>query len=208
MTHRIVIGTGNAKKLVEMRELLAGLDVEIESAFELRPELESPEETGVTFEDNARLKAEYFARHCSALCVADDSGLEVDALDGRPGVHSARYAGEDCDDAANNAKLLEELEGVAEDERGAQFRSVIAIASPGATHLVTEGIVRGRILEEARGEGGFGYDPLFFHEPSDATFAEIARADKLAVSHRGIALRKLKELLPGLLSVIDNRKNF
>ena len=203
---RLVIGTGNAKKLIEMRELLDGLDVEVVSAFDVREGIVSPEETGTTFEANARLKAESFAQQCGALCVADDSGLEVDALDGRPGVYSARFAGEDGNDGANNAKLLEELKDVPEAERGARFRSVIAVAAPDGTLLVTEGEVRGRILEEARGEAGFGYDPLFFHEPSGKSFAELDRAEKLAISHRGIAMAKLGEALPGLLSVIENRR--
>lgn len=203
---RLVIGTGNAKKLIEMRDLLADLDIEVVSAFDVRDDIESPEETGTTFEANARIKAESFAQQCGALCVADDSGLEVDALDGRPGVYSARYAGEGADDAANNAKLLDELKDIPEDERGARFRSVIAVASPDGTLLVTDGQVRGRILEEPRGEAGFGYDPLFFHEPSEKSFAELDRAEKLAVSHRGLAMAKLGQAFPGLLSVFENRR--
>ena len=172
---------------------------------EVIDDLEAPEETGLTFEDNARLKAGFYSRHTGMLCLADDSGLEVDALDGQPGVYSSRYAGIDGDDAANNTKLLRELDGVPDSDRGAQFRCTIAIATPDATHLVTNGICRGRILSAPRGDAGFGYDPLFLHVESGKTFAELSQNNKSEFSHRGAALAKVAEQLPALISILRNR---
>ncbi len=208
MPRTLVIGTKNAKKLAEMQALLETGGVEVVSVAETCPEAESPEETGTTFDANARLKALYFARKAGMICVADDSGLEVDALDGAPGVWSSRYAGEDGNDRMNNLKLLEELDGVPESSRGAQFRCVIAVASPDRVYLTTEAEVRGVILEAPRGEGGFGYDPLFHYPEWDKTFAEVPPEKKAEVSHRGQALAKLSTQLAGVLTIIDNQRNF
>ncbi len=208
MTRRLVIATKNPKKLSEMRQILAPLGCEIVSVEEIRPGVATAVEDGATFAENAAKKALWYAEQCGEICVADDSGLEVDALDGAPGVYSSRYSGQEGDDEANNAKLLKELKGVPEENRGAQFRCVIAVASPGEVHFTTEGVVRGRILESPRGEGGFGYDPLFLYPEWGKTFAEVDGPRKASVSHRGRALERLKSSFPSLLTIIENRQNF
>jgi XTP/dITP diphosphohydrolase len=188
---RVVVATGNRGKLRELAALLAPLGVELlpQSDFGI----ETPPETGATFLDNALLKARHAARLARLPAIADDSGLEVDALGGAPGVYSARYAGEGADDAMNNAKLLAALANVPYGKRSARFRSVIVLVKDDndSAPLVGEGCWKGRIAFEARGSGGFGYDPLF--EPLDGsrTSAELAPADKNARSHRGAALRAL-----------------
>jgi XTP/dITP diphosphohydrolase len=152
-----------------------------------------PEETGATFEENARLKALYYSRFTPELVFADDSGIEVDALRGAPGVYSARYAGPNATDAENNTRLLRELEGVA--ERSARFVCVIILARAGEVLGTFSGAAEGEILPAPRGSGGFGYDPLFFYPPSACAFAELTPEEKLSVSHRGKALRALCEFL-------------
>jgi len=197
---RVVLATGNLGKLREFAELLgpAGLTFEPASAFGL----ESPEETGLTFVDNALLKARHAAARTGLPAMADDSGLEVDALGGAPGVRSARYAalpGSDAapGDAANIDKLLHELRAVAPAARGARFRCAIALVrgADDAAPLVGEGSWQGRILEARRGHGGFGYDPVFEDVASGLSAAELSSADKHARSHRGAALRALLALL-------------
>ena len=147
------------------------------------------EETGATFEANAILKAEYYGRHAPGLLFADDSGLEVDALGGAPGVYSARFAGPDATDDANNRLLLERMHGVL--DRRARFVCVIALADGGRLRQTFRGEVEGRILQEPRGPNGFGYDPLFYYPPFGCSFGEAAAERKLTVSHRGAALRAL-----------------
>ncbi len=203
-----VIGSKNPKKAEEMQAILADCGVHIVTVGELRPDIESPEETGTTFQENAALKAMYFASATGHICIADDSGLEVDALNGAPGVYSSRFAGKDGDDEANNRKLLQELDGLPESKRGAQFRTVICLAVPGQIMLMAEGVVRGRILEAPQGEGGFGYDPLFFFPEFDATFAQVPAQKKALVSHRGKALAKLKCDIPSFINIFENRHNF
>ena len=150
----------------------------------------SPEETGVTFEENAVLKARYYAPFAGgAPLFAEDSGLEVDALDGGPGVYSARFSGPDATDEANNQLLLERLTGIS--ARTARYVAVIALAMPGEEPRTFRGTAEGEILREARGSGGFGYDPLFYYPPFGATFAEISAERKLTVSHRGRAVEKM-----------------
>jgi XTP/dITP diphosphohydrolase len=193
---RVVLATGNLGKLREFADLLgpAGLEFQPLSAFGV----ESPEETGLTFVDNALLKARHAAARTGLPAMADDSGLEVDALGGAPGVRSARYAaapGSDASpgDAANIDKLLRELHGVAPARRTARFRCAIALVrSPDdPSPLLGEGSWEGRILEAPRGAGGFGYDPVFEDAASGRSAAELAPADKHARSHRGAALRAL-----------------
>ncbi|MBV8817347.1 MAG: RdgB/HAM1 family non-canonical purine NTP pyrophosphatase [Acidobacteriaceae bacterium] len=145
-----------------------------------------PDETGTTFEENAALKAEYYSQHCEAPLFADDSGLEVDALGGAPGVYSARYAGPGATDDGNNQLLMQQLRGV--DDRTARFVCVIALAQQGKLIQTFRGAVAGRIIDEPRGVLGFGYDPLFFYEPFGCTFGEAPRERKTTVSHRGQAL--------------------
>ena len=147
------------------------------------------EETGATFEENAAQKAVYYSLHAPGPLFADDSGLEVRALGGAPGVISARFAGEGANDEANNRLLLKKLVGV--EDRAAQFVCVIALAERGRLIRTFRGIVEGRIIDEARGPNGFGYDPLFFHEPFGCTFAEASAEQKLLVSHRAKALEKM-----------------
>jgi len=156
-----------------------------------------PEETGSTYADNALIKARAGARATGATALADDSGIEVDALDGGPGLYSARWGGHDVDDAGRNALMLERLRGVPTARRTARYRCVIAIVEPDGRERVVEGSCEGRIAEAPRGDGGFGYDPIFFFPPLNATFGEVPTKDKHAVSHRGIAARAARALLGG-----------
>lgn len=187
---RIALASGNEKKRAEIVAILAGLDVELVPMTELG--VPSPEETGETFEANALLKARTVAEATGLPAIADDSGLEVDALDGRPGVRSARYAGEDATDADNNAKLLAELEGVAADGRTARFVCAAALVGPDGEEHVVRGVMEGEVIEEPRGEHGFGYDPLFVSAGEQRTNAELPPEVKDARSHRGAAFRALR----------------
>ena len=192
---RLVVASANPGKLREFRALLQGLPFEICSLAELG--LASPAETGDSFLANATLKARHAATLSGFAAVADDSGLEVDALGGAPGIYSARYAGVGADDAANNAKLLNELRGVPQDKRGASYRCALVMvdAERDAAPLTAEGVWRGFILDAPRGLGGFGYDPYFWLPELNATAAEISLDDKNRVSHRGLAMRALREKL-------------
>jgi XTP/dITP diphosphohydrolase len=154
-----------------------------------------PDEDGTTFEDNAAIKALFYGGFADGYLFADDSGLEVDALEGVPGVHSARYAGPEATDADNNSLLLRRLEGVS--DRRARFVCVIALVKDGQLVRTFRGAVEGRILDAPRGSGGFGYDPLFYYEPFGCTFGEAAIADKMRVSHRAQALEKMFTFLRG-----------
>jgi XTP/dITP diphosphohydrolase len=195
---RVVLATSNPGKQREFQALLAplGYQVLLQSGLGVAP----AEETGETFEANALLKARHAARCTGLPALADDSGLEVDALGGRPGVRSARYAGEGAGDAANNALLLAELAGVPPARRTARYRCVLAfvhsVDDPGP--LCVEGTWEGRIGEGPRGEGGFGYDPLFIPAGCDCTSAELPPAEKNRLSHRGQALRALVARLAAL----------
>lgn len=157
-----------------------------------------PEENGVTFEENAVLKAVYYSRFTSEVVLADDSGIEVDALRGAPGVYSARYAGPEATDAANNELLLRNLHNAR--SRTGRFVCVLALAQAGQMLTVCRGKVEGEILTEARGSNGFGYDPLFFYPPFGRSFAEVSAREKWSVSHRGNAVRALLERLPHLFA--------
>jgi XTP/dITP diphosphohydrolase len=192
---RLVVASANPGKLREFRALLRGLPFEICSLTELG--LASPAETGDSFLANAALKARHAASLSGFAAVADDSGLEVDALGGAPGIYSARYAGAGADDAANNAKLLNELRGVPHERRGACYRCALVMvdAARDSAPLVAEGVWRGFILDAPRGQGGFGYDPYFWLPELNATAAEISLDDKNRVSHRGSAMRALREKL-------------
>ena len=191
--NKIVAGTRNAGKVREIRQALAELPVEVSGIPD--EGLADVEETGVTFSENAILKARYYALHTGEYCLADDSGLEVDALDGAPGVYSARYSGQGATDAANNQKLLLALQDVPPEKRTARFRSVLALAGPDGSLLLADGTCEGVILTEARGEGGFGYDPLFWMPDQQKTLAEMTLQEKNAISHRGNALKVLKQKL-------------
>lgn len=188
---RLIVGTRNSKKLAELRALLCDFPIELVSVGEF-PEAPEVEEDGDTFEANAAKKAEVLARALDEWVVADDSGLEVDALDGRPGVFSARYAGTGHNDEANNAKLLAELAGVPPERRTANFRCVLALASPRKIEFVVEGRCDGLIAGQPMGRNGFGYDPVFFYPPCGCTFAQLDASDKNRVSHRGRALARFR----------------
>ncbi|MCA9320247.1 MAG: RdgB/HAM1 family non-canonical purine NTP pyrophosphatase [Planctomycetes bacterium] len=203
----LVLATKNAKKIIEMQHLLSGLDLDVQSVDDARPGVPVAEESGSTFEENACIKALWYAAHTGSLCVADDSGLEVDALRGAPGVWSSRFAGVEGDDGANNRLLLEKLEGVPDEARGAQFRCAIALAIPGRVLWTSEGLVRGRILTSARGSDGFGYDPLFYFPEWNATFAEVPKERKATVSHRGQALARLRDAFPSILTILRNLRD-
>ncbi|HIW76148.1 MULTISPECIES: RdgB/HAM1 family non-canonical purine NTP pyrophosphatase [Gordonibacter] len=193
----VVLATNNAHKVAEIATALNFPGWEFRTLRELGIESD-PAEDAETFEGNARIKARAAHEASGGLAaLADDSGLEVDALNGAPGVHSARYAGEPCDDAANNAKLLEALANVPDDARTGRFVSTLVFVDEDGTETVARGTVEGRIGHEERGSEGFGYDPLFFPDVfgGERTLAEVGRDEKNAVSHRGNALRELKAKL-------------
>jgi XTP/dITP diphosphohydrolase len=191
----LLLATRNAHKTREFRELLGpGFDVIDLSSF---PEIAIPKETGCTFEENATLKAIAASKQLPSLVIADDSGLEVDAFGGAPGIFSARYAGENAGDVPNVNKLLRELRkrNIATEKRSARFRCVIALAQNGKVLGVFEGFVEGKIVEPPRGSGGFGYDPIFEPKGFDQTFAEMTAESKNQISHRGQAIAALRKAL-------------
>jgi XTP/dITP diphosphohydrolase len=188
--NEIVVASGNKGKVAEIAAALVALPVKVLSLDDMGAAAEA-EENGQTFEANAVLKATHYSLLTGKACLADDSGLEVDALHGAPGVYSARYAGEEAGDAACNRKLLAELAAVPPAHRSARFRCVLAYVTPEGVLLTAEGSCEGQILCEPRGEGGFGYDPLFYIPSLDKTMAELSLADKNVVSHRGQALRNM-----------------
>jgi XTP/dITP diphosphohydrolase len=192
-SRRVVLATGNPGKLREMRAILAGHGLEVVPQSELG--IAPPVEDGDSFVANALIKARHAAAIAGLPAIADDSGIEVDALGGRPGIHAARYAGADVDEEANNDKLLAELAGVPAARRGARYRcAIVFVRSAGdATPIVAEAAWEGRVGFERRGSGGFGYDPLFIVEGGDVTAAEMPAAEKNCVSHRGQALATLAE---------------
>ena len=191
---RLVVATANPGKLREFRALLADLPFEIRSLAELG--LPSPEETGATFLANAMLKARHAAAAGRCAAVADDSGIEVDALGGAPGIYSARYAGPGAGDAENNAKLINALRGVPPELRGARYRcALVFVAAADAPPRVAEAAWEGFILDTPRSGGGFGYDPYFWLPDLNKTAAELAPEEKNRLSHRGRAMRALREIL-------------
>jgi XTP/dITP diphosphohydrolase len=194
----VVVGSSNHGKLAEIRTALAFPGWRFVAAAELEAEWPSPEEDGETFEANARIKARAAHERFELAALADDSGLEVDALDGEPGVYSARYAGPCADDAENNSRLLLALKDVPEGQRTARFRCTIVFIDPDGVETVANGTCEGRIGFEPVGEHGFGYDPLFQPDAAPGrTMAELPLAEKNAISHRGAALRDLRSKLVG-----------
>ncbi|BFQ95916.1 ribonuclease PH [Enterococcus cecorum] len=189
----IMIATGNMGKAKEFEKMFAKAGYQIKTMKDF-PELPEVQETGQTFEENARLKAETIANILQCPVLADDSGLTVDALGGMPGIYSARFAGEQKSDASNNAKLLHELTNVADENRTAQFHCTLVFAAPQKESLVVEGIWNGRIARIPRGENGFGYDPLFIVDGLEKTSAELTPEEKNEISHRGQAMKKLDGL--------------
>ena len=193
---RVVLATRNADKVREIAEILAGLPVDLVPVASLEG-VPDVEETGETLEENAALKARVVSEATAMVALADDTGLEVDALDGRPGVYSARFAGPAATYADNCRALLDALRGVPEPRR-ARFRTVVAMARPDGTVELADGACGGEILPEIRGEGGFGYDPVFRPDGETRAFAEMSAAEKHAVSHRGRAFRAARELVARL----------
>ena len=196
---KLIMATGNQNKVREIREMLKGSDIEIISMKEAGITADI-EENGTTFEENAVIKAEAIRDLSGQMVLADDSGLMIDAMDGGPGVHSARFMGEDTSYDIKNAAILKELENVPDEERGARFVCAMALAFPvkdGAKPKtqIYRGVFEGRIAYEAKGENGFGYDPIFFVPSRNMTSAELSPEEKNAMSHRGNALRQVVEAL-------------
>ena len=183
---KMLVATGNSHKTEEISAMLgAGYEV---SDLKSYPKFPAVDETGTTFLENATLKAVEISQQVPGLVLSDDSGLEVDALGGDPGVYSSRYSGEDGNDAANNAKLLKELDGM--DTRSARFRCVMVLAENGKVLAHFDGAVEGRMIDELQGQGGFGYDPLFVPDGHEQTFAELGEEIKNDLSHRARAMEK------------------
>ena len=191
---KIIIATHNKHKLTEMSRILSPMGYEVVTDTDLGIELTDAEENGETFLDNARIKAESGCKESGLPCIADDSGLCVDALDGAPGVFSARYSGVHGDDEGNNRKLLAELEGIPTEKRTAHFACAICVSFPDGSEITATGKCEGYIGYEKKGSNGFGYDPLFM--VGDRSLAEMTAEEKDAISHRGNALKELQKILP------------
>ncbi len=202
---RIVIATKNKGKLREMTEAFSDLPVEIVS-LEKFGNLPDAVETGSTFAENAEIKARFFMSKTGCACIADDSGLEVDALDGKPGVYSARFAGFHADDGTNNQKLMEELDRVGVNESKADYRCALVFIDTNGAKLESEGICRGIIKKTAKGQGGFGYDPYFYID-DNKTMAELTLEEKNKISHRGAALRQMVAFLKEYLKNFSDISN-
>ena len=201
---KLILASNNAKKVKEIKEILEGLPIEVKSLKDEGIDIDVVED-GKTFEENAKKKAKEIYEFLLSkgkkdfIVLADDSGLEVDYLNGEPGIYSARYSGEHGNDDKNNEKLLENLEGVPKEKRGAQFVCQLSLFTDKGEYYTVKGEVRGFIIESIQGKGGFGYDPLFFYEPFNKTFGELEAEEKNKISHRGIALIKLKDTLIDLI---------
>lgn len=203
MGRKIIFATGNAGKMREIREILGGTDMEILSMKEAGVEADIVED-GTTFEENAVIKAKAVAErlsqsdmkeHCGAIVMADDSGLEIDALNKEPGIYSARYMGEDTPYSVKSGNLIERLAGVPDEKRTARFVCAIAAVMPNGEIITTQGVIEGRIDYEEKGDNGFGYDPIFYVPEFGCTTAQLTEEQKNQVSHRGKALRAMKEEL-------------
>ena len=191
---KIIIATTNEGKMKEFRSLLAHKDVEIMSMKEAGIDIDI-EENGKTFEENAAIKAKTVCDFCGCICLSDDSGLVIDFLNGEPGIYSARYLGHDTPYSEKNKIIIERLNGVPKEERSARFVCAVAAAFPDGMVMTVKDTMEGYIAESAAGNGGFGYDPIFFFPPAGKTSAEMTPEEKNAVSHRGKALRKMVSLL-------------
>ena len=201
---KLILASNNKHKIDEIKAILSDLPIEVRSLKEENIDIDV-EEDGKTFKENAEKKANEIADflkrngESNFIVLADDSGLEVDYLNGEPGIYSARYSGIHGDDKKNNEKLLKKLKGVPFEKRGASFICYLVLVTSDDKVMSIKGEVRGVILEELSSEGGFGYDPLFYYEPLEKTFSEIAGSEKNRVSHRGKALEKLKENIKEIL---------
>ena len=197
---RLILASNNKKKIIEMKEILKELDIEVKSLENENIDIDVIED-GKTFEENAKKKAkeiyEFLLKRGDKefIVLADDSGLAVDYLNGEPGIYSARYAGEHGNDKKNNEKLLEKLSGVSKENRRAKFICQLAMFTDRGEYFKVTGEAKGYIIEELNGAGGFGYDPLFFYEQLNKTFAELTSEEKNKISHRGNALKELKKII-------------
>lgn len=195
----LLLATRNKNKVKELQALLEDMPVRVISLLDY-PDLPDTPETGTTFAENAAIKSEAAAAATGKISLADDSGLVVDALGGKPGVYSSRFAGPDATDLDKCLKILSDLDGVADERRTARFKAAIAISVPDGDTVVVEGTCEGRISRWPHGDNGFGYDPIFYVPELDATMAEISQEHKNAISHRGKALRRAKEALHMIIS--------
>lgn len=198
----VIIATKNPGKAREFEHIFSPRGIAVKTLLDY-PEIEDVEETGSTFEENATLKAEAISQRLNKMVIGDDSGLIVDALEGRPGIYSARYAGEPKNDQKNLEKVLDELRGVTEEERTARFYCALAVAVPGKETFTVAGTCEGRILEEQRGTNGFGYDPVFFVPEKGCAMAELTSDEKNKISHRANALKKLDSILDSIVESAD-----
>lgn len=200
---KLVLATGNQGKVRELKRILGDLNIEVLSLKDF-PQVGEIVEDGDTFTENAVIKARAVSKAVNLIALADDSGLEVDCLDGAPGIYSARFAGEGKSDADNNEKLLALMRDVPTEKRAARFRCVIAICTPGGELFTADGTCEGFIGFKLKGDQGFGYDPLFYLPEYEQTFAELDAELKNKISHRGRALGKIKNLLAGMLERVEN----
>lgn len=198
----VIIATKNPGKAREFVQIFAPRGMEVKTLLDF-PEIADIEETGTTFEENAILKAEAVANFLNKMVISDDSGLVVDALGGRPGIFSARYAGEQKNDQDNIDKILSELSGVPEGKRTARFYCALAVAVPGQNTITVSGACEGRILEGQRGSGGFGYDPVFYLPELGLSMAELSSSEKNKISHRANALKKLDLVLDSVIERVE-----
>ena len=205
MTQTLVLGTKNKHKLEELQKLLSASKIKVFSLDHF-PGCREAKETGKTFEANAKIKARLYSKHTGALTLADDSGLMVNALNGRPGVYSARFAGPGCSYQDNNKKLLRLLAKTPVSRRVAKFVSVIAVYDNGKLVGIARGECRGKISFEVKGNNGSGYDPVFIPEGLSKTYAELSRQKKNSLSHRGKALRAAKRIVVEYLRLVDSRR--
>jgi XTP/dITP diphosphohydrolase len=196
----LVLATGNPGKARELHDLFAGIQFEIRTLADYPPFV-MPEESGATYAANALIKARAAAAHTGVLALGDDSGIEVEALGGAPGLRSARFGGSGLDDRGRVAHLLRLLEAVPDEVRGARFVCVMALVTPDGRETIVEAACEGRITRTPRGAGGFGYDPVFFYPPLGATFGELSDAEKAHVSHRGRAAAAAREVLVELAAI-------
>lgn len=194
----IVVATRNKKKLEELKSLLSDMPIDVLSLLDF-PNLPETPETGNTFAENAELKAKAAAQATGRIALADDSGLEVDALGGQPGILSSRFAGPEATDREKYMRILDLLEGVPDEERTARFKAAVAIATPEGETVLVEGTCEGRIAREPRGENGFGYDPIFYLPDLGLTMAQLPASEKNRISHRARALQSAKKVLRELL---------
>lgn len=198
MMKEVIIATKNPGKAKEFEHIFAARGIEVRTLLDF-PEIPEVEETGLTFEENAILKAEAVSQALGKMVIGDDSGLMVDALEGRPGIYSARYAGEPKNDQNNTEKVLSELKGLPEEKRSARFYCALAVAVPDQETITVSGTCEGRILEERRGSNGFGYDPVFYVPEKGYAMAELSSDEKNKISHRANALKKLDVVLDAIL---------